>query len=98
MGKRNLVIGVVLGAVAGGLVSLLNKDTRYYLKEQTSVFKEQLDFIMSNPTESLEAFQTAITDVAERAASSLDGTLNAVDQVESSITKIKNEEIKKINK
>lgn len=97
MGKRNLITGVVLGAVVGGVVSLTKKDTREYVNEQISLAKEQIGYIVGNPSQSIRSLQTILVETAESAASSLDGTLNAVDQVENTINEIRGEDQKKLN-
>lgn len=97
MGKRNLVIGVVLGAIVGGVVSLTKEETREYSKEKISLIKEQIGYIAGNPSQSIRSLQTMLVETAESAASSLDGTLNAVDQVESTINDIRGEDQKKLN-
>lgn len=97
MGKRNLLTGVLLGAIAGGVVSLISKATRNYVTEQISLGKAQMGYIVQNPTQSIQKIQTTLIETAESAAKSLDGTLNAVDQVESTINEIRKEDRKKLN-
>lgn len=97
MGKRNLITSVVVGAIIGGAVSLFKKDTREYVKTEISLAKDQMGYIVQNPAQSIRKLQTTIIETAEKASSSLDGTLNAVDQVESTISDIRREDQKKLN-
>ncbi len=97
MGKRNLITGVVLGAIAGGVVSLVSKDTRNYVTEQISLGKDQIGYIVQNPAQSIRKIQSTLIETAESAANSLDGTLNAVDQVENTINDIRKEDQKKLD-
>lgn len=97
MGKRNLITGVVLGSIVGGVVSLINNDTRDYAKEQLGLAKEKIGYIANNPAQSIRSLQTALVETAENAASSLDGALNAADQVENTINDIRGENQKKLN-
>lgn len=97
MGKKNLITGVVIGAIVGGAVSLIKKETRDYVKTEISLAKDQMGYIVKNPTHSIRKIQETILETAEKAASSLDGTLNAVDQVESTINEIRSEDQKRLN-
>lgn len=97
MGKRNLITGVVLGAIVGGAVSLLNKETRDYAKSEMSLISDKTGYMIQNPGQSIRELQTALIETAENAANSLDGALNAVDQVENTINEIRKEDKKKLN-
>src|SRR5699024_2223061 len=89
--------GAVLGEIEGVLISLIIKDTRNYVSEQISLGKDQMGYIVQNPTQSIRNIQSTIIETAESAASSLDGALNAVDQVESTINDIRKEDQQKLN-
>src|SRR5690625_1221448 len=97
MGKRNLITGAVLGAIAGGLISLISKDTRNYVSEQISLGKDQMWYIVQNPTQSIRNIQSNIIETAEREARSLDRAHNAVDQIKSTINDIRKEDQQKLN-
>src|SRR5699024_11065322 len=97
MGKRNVITVAVLGAIAGGLISLISKDTRNYVSEQKSLGKDQMVYMVQDTTQSIRNIQSTNIETAESAASSLDGALNAVDQVESTINDIRKEDQQKLN-
>lgn len=53
--------------------------------------------IVQNPSHSIRQLQNTLIETAENAASSLDGALNAVGQIENTINEIRREDKKKLN-
>lgn len=97
MGKNKLITGMVVGAIIGGAVSLINQETRNYVKQELSLMSGQMGNIVQNPSHSIRHIQNTLIETAENAASSLDGALNAVGQIENTINEIRSEDKKKLN-
>lgn len=85
MGKRKIYIGMIVGAVVGGLTALVNKDAREYAKDKLINSKEQTKYFLQHPQEaianvkeSFEQFSAKITDHAE-------STVKTLDQIEGTL-------------
>ncbi|API91313.1 MULTISPECIES: hypothetical protein [Virgibacillus] len=90
MGKRKLVTGVVIGAAAGGLMSLLDKETRAYAKEKVTSARSGASYLVKNPSEAIRKVRTAFDTFNQAFAKGAENTINALDQAETTLDKITN--------
>lgn len=97
MGKQKLILGITLGAVLGGVVSLFDKETRRFVSAKLDESKNEFSQIIEHPTESLTLLKHDVLNAANKVTDTLDSALNAMDQVESTIETLRKDEPKKIN-
>lgn len=90
MGKQKLFIGVIAGAIAGGLVSLFNRDTRGYTKQKMSDVKNRSGYYMKNPSEAVQKARTNFDSFNQKFNSGAESALKTLDQVENSLDKYVN--------
>ncbi|SHH80796.1 YtxH domain-containing protein [Virgibacillus sp. Bac330] len=90
MGKRKLVTGVVLGATAGGLISLLDKETRVYAKEKLASAKSGASYMLKNPSETIHSVRTNFDKLNQAFAKGAENTINALNQAETTLEKVTN--------
>ena len=88
MGKKTLLSSIVIGAVVGGAVSLFNKETRQYVSELTERSADQASYYVKNPNEAIGTLKGTIRDVTETIDSNMDGAINTLDQVGSTLGKV----------
>lgn len=89
MGKQKLWTGVLLGAVAGGLVSLFNKETRYYTKKQLQQAKNIAGFVVQNPADFGRMAKDATNHLNEKFNTNADNAINALEQAEETWDKLR---------
>lgn len=98
MGNQKLWIGVLLGAVAGGLASLFDKKTRYYTKKQLQQAKNVTEYVVQNPADVVRMAQDSSNQLYEKLNSNADNAVNALEQVEETWNKLrKKDETKKLD-
>lgn len=97
MGKQKLILGLALGAIIGGVVSLFDKETRQYVSAKIDASKDELSQIVQHPNESLTLLKHDVLNATNKVTDTLDSALNAMDQVESTLETLRKEEPKKIN-
>lgn len=90
MGKRKLILGVVAGAVAGGAVALLDKDTRSYACGKVKEVKDSSSYYISNPSEAIQGLQNTVDKVNQAFESGSANAMNALEQVEQTLEKVTN--------
>ncbi|MGM8363876.1 YtxH domain-containing protein [Virgibacillus sp. W0181] len=88
MGKRNLCTGLLIGAVVGGLVSLLNKDTRNYTKNKWDSTKTTASYYFSNPTEAVRNVKQSVDQLNSAVSQEAQNAINALEQVENTLAKV----------
>lgn len=97
MGKRKLLIGMAAGAIAGGLVTLFDKQTRNYTKRKLSSVKSGASFVLQNPAEAAHQLQDKFDTISEKFTSGAESAINALDQVQGTLGKMENKkEVKEI--
>lgn len=97
MGKRKLLIGMVAGAVAGGLVTLFDKETRVYTSGKLSGVKSGISYVTKNPSEAVHQLQETFDAISEKFTSGTESAINALDQVQQTLGKVENKtEVKEI--
>lgn len=87
MGKRKILTGVVLGATVGGLLSLLNDDARKYAKDKSSEIYDQLQGYVQDPSNTVKNVREKIEAINELVENNANSAVNALEQVEKSLTK-----------
>ncbi|WP_174615944.1 YtxH domain-containing protein [Virgibacillus ihumii] len=90
MGKQKLFIGVIAGAIAGGLVSLFNRDTRDYTKHKMGVVKDRSGYYAKHPSDAVKTARIRFDSFNKKLTSGTENALKALDQVESSLDKYVN--------
>ena len=90
MGKRKLFLGVAIGAAAGGLVTLFDKETREYTKEKFNACKSSSSYFIQNPSKAVHNVRTAFDAFNKNFASGAESTINALEQVENTLEKVTN--------
>ncbi|WP_077324543.1 YtxH domain-containing protein [Virgibacillus siamensis] len=96
MGKQKLFLGVFAGAVAGGLVSLINRDTRDYTKQKMSDVKERSGYYVKNPSDAVQTARTKFDSFNKKFANGTESALKALDQVENTLDKYADKKQKKL--
>lgn len=90
MGKRKLFLGALTGAIVGGLITLFDRETRNYTKGKLSIMKSSTSYIIKNPSEAVHQFQTTFDQFNDKFTSGAESTLNALDQVQTTLAKMGN--------
>lgn len=90
MGKRKLIIGVIVGAVAGGLVSLFDQETRAYTKSKLSQAKAKSSDLMKNPSQTVSDIRSTFDRINESVSGNLQKAINTLNEVEESLDKVTN--------
>lgn len=90
MGKRKLIIGTIAGALLGALAMQFDKDAREYTKESLTKLKENSANTLNNPTEAVQNIRTAFDKLNANLEAGTASTLNALEQVENTLTKLAN--------
>lgn len=87
MSRKNIVRGIVLGALCGFAASLLNKENREYVKETTSQAFDKADFYVRNPQVGVKNVKSGIVNVSEFLSENSSKAINALDQTEETLQK-----------
>ncbi|WP_188455192.1 YtxH domain-containing protein [Virgibacillus oceani] len=97
MGKYKLCIGILGGAVIGGLTALCDRETRTYTKYKMRSGKHQAGYYLKHPSEAVRNAQRACNQFNESFNSGASNAINALEQVEETLNKIsKKNEPKKL--
>jgi gas vesicle protein len=88
MGKRNLLAGILLGAVVGGITTLFNRETRAYTKEKLASCKVKTGEMMKHPSEAVRNARMAFNELNERLSHNAENVINALEQVENTLGKV----------
>lgn len=88
MGKRNLFMGIFLGAIIGGLATLFNKETRAYTKGKASLCKAKTGYMIKYPSEAVRNTRVAFDQLNERLTNNAESVINALEQVENTLDKV----------
>jgi len=88
MGKRKLIIGVAAGAIIGGVVSLIDKDTRAYVKAKCNEAKDSSAYYVKNPSEAINKARNTVDSFNRSFASGADNAINALEQVGDTLEKL----------
>ncbi|UJL47294.1 YtxH domain-containing protein [Virgibacillus sp. NKC19-16] len=88
MSKRKLFLGVVTGAVVGGLVTLFDRETRHYAKNKLTTVKSGTTYMVKNPSETVHNMRVALNKLNDNLSSGSSNLMNALEQVEGSLEKV----------
>lgn len=88
MGKSKLITGIVLGAAVGGIVSLVSKDTREYVKDASGKACGATSYITSNPDVAVNKVKQLVQTVNHVVTTNTDSALSALDQVDNTVQKL----------
>jgi len=88
MGKRTFLSGIIVGAVIGGVVSLLNKDARNYVRDVSDQAADQVNYYVQHPSEAINNVKRTLTLVTNQIDSNTVGAMNTLDQVENTLNKV----------
>lgn len=88
MQNKKLIYGMVLGALVGGIATLLDRDTRGRTKIQYQSAKRQTNYYLKHPSEAVRNARIACNEFNEKFNSSAESAINALEQVEQTIDKL----------
>lgn len=88
MGKRKLCTGIILGAVIGGLISLVNKDARLYAKGKLQTTANHTKYYLKNPSEAVSNIRLSFDEFSKTFSSGAESTINALEQIEDTLDKV----------
>ncbi|MGP4108187.1 YtxH domain-containing protein [Virgibacillus sp. L01] len=94
MGKRNVLFGVLMGAIVGGLVSLFNNDARNYTKLKMNYAKNRSGYYMKHPSEAVRSARDSFDKFNKEFSSGAENAINALEQVENTLDKFANKDQK----
>ncbi|MCG1028053.1 YtxH domain-containing protein [Virgibacillus halodenitrificans] len=92
MAKRRLFTGMLVGAVAGGLAALFDRETREYTKGKLKNVKAGSSYLIKNPSDAVHKVRVAFDEFNTKITSSSESAINALEQVESTLEKYTNKE------
>ncbi|MBY7142727.1 YtxH domain-containing protein [Virgibacillus sp. NKC19-3] len=88
MSKRKLFLGVVTGAVVGGLVTMFDRETRYYAKNKLTTVTSGTTYMVKNPSETVHNIRVALAKFNDSLSSGSSNLMNALEQVEDTLDKV----------
>lgn len=90
MKNNKMVIGVLVGALVGGLITLFDRDTRSATKVQCKNAKNKTYYYLKHPSEAVKNARVACNDFNNTFNKSADSAINALEQVETTIDQLTN--------
>ncbi|HLR80853.1 MAG TPA: YtxH domain-containing protein [Bacillota bacterium] len=90
MGRRKLFTGIIVGAVVGGLTSLVDREVREYTKKKCSSFKETSGYYIKHPSEAVRKARVRFDEVNQTVSKGVTNTINALEQVEEALDSVTN--------
>lgn len=90
MGKRKLLIGVIVGAVVGGLITLFDRGARTYTKSKLRTVKSNSSYVLKNPSEAVHQLQSAFDTFSGKFTNGAESAINILDQVQNTLGKVEN--------
>lgn len=88
MGKRKLYTGIVLGAVVGGIISLMNKDARQYAKSKLHQTMQGTKYYVKHPSEAVRNARVTFDQFNQKFSSGAASTINTLEQIEDTLDKV----------
>lgn len=92
MQNNKMVMGVLIGALVGGLVALFDKETRTTTKSQCKNAKDKTNYYVKHPSEAIRNARVACNQFNDKFNSSADSAISALEQVETTIDRLTNKE------
>ncbi|HLR61444.1 MAG TPA: YtxH domain-containing protein [Lentibacillus sp.] len=90
MGKRKLCLGLLIGTIAGGILSLLDRDARNYAKSKMTDVKSGSSYYMKRPSEAVKGAKDAFDRFNTTFTKGADNAINALEQVEGTLEQFTN--------
>src|SRR5690625_7926131 len=88
MGKRKIIIGVIVGAIAGGLTTLFDSEARAYTKSKLNQAKATTGNLVKNPSQTVGDIRSTVDRINNTVTSSLEKAINTLYDVEKSLKTI----------
>ncbi|MBU5468177.1 YtxH domain-containing protein [Virgibacillus sp. MSJ-26] len=88
MGKRKLIIGVIVGAIAGGLTTLFDSEARAYTKSKLNQAKATTGNLVKNPSQTVGDIRSTVDRINNTVTGSLEKAINTLNDVEESLETI----------
>ncbi|MFC4388869.1 hypothetical protein ACFOZ1_13790 [Gracilibacillus marinus] len=92
MGKKLLIRGMVIGALAGGALSLLDKDTRNYVNIKCKQTQVNVKYYAKHPSQFVQMIQSNYEKCSEQLTTGLAQTTEVLKQLENVTGKVKGNE------
>lgn len=92
MQNNKMAIGVLIGALVGGLITLFDKKTRTATKTQCKNAKNKTNYYVKHPSEAIKNARIACNQFNDTFNKSADSAINALEQVETTIDQLTNKE------
>ncbi|MFZ3577979.1 YtxH domain-containing protein [Virgibacillus sp. DJP39] len=90
MQNKKMVLGIILGGIIGGLITLFDQDTRSTAKGQYQISKRQTNYYLKHPSEAIRNARVACNKFNDTFNKSADNAISALEQVEQTIDTITN--------
>lgn len=87
MGKRRLWAGIIVGAAVGGAITLLNDETRQYVKQSTAKLGDQTNLYLNDPSLGVRKMKQGVVSLNQAVTTNTESALNALDQIDNSLQK-----------
>ncbi|HLQ71586.1 MAG TPA: YtxH domain-containing protein [Bacillota bacterium] len=88
MGKNKLFVGIVVGAVIGGLVTLTDKSTRDYTKGKLQYVSNKSREAIQNPSDVIRSAKTSFDQFNDTLQNGANNAINALEQVENTMERL----------
>lgn len=88
MGKNKLIIGMVSGALVGGLITLTDKTTRQYTKGKMQDASNKTKEFWHHPSEMIQTTKTTFNQFNDTFQNGADSAINAFEQVENTLDRL----------
>lgn len=90
MGKQKLLTGILLGATAGGLMTLMDQDVRKYTKQKLVLAKSHSVSILKNPSAFVQKTRITFDQYSHKFHENAASAQNALEQIEETVQKVTN--------
>jgi len=84
-GRKTFWTSIILGALAGGLLSLTNKNARQYGKHLAQSTNEKVKSYVQDPEQSIQRLKDSVHFANDFVNKNTSGAMNALEQVENTI-------------
>lgn len=100
MNDNKFCKGVVIGAIAGGLVTLLDRNTRYQVWNTLKQTQTTTRYYIKNPSEAFHSVREGYESLSTELSNGVSGTLTILNQIQDTlekVTEVQTEEIDQNN-
>ncbi|MFD1360741.1 YtxH domain-containing protein [Lentibacillus salinarum] len=92
MGKQKLCLGLLIGSIAGGLLSLLDREARNYAKGKMAIAKNGSSYYIKRPSEAVKSAKNTFDRFNTSFTKGADNAINALEQVENTLGQFTNKQ------